>query len=55
MKLSTDPRAYAYLAQGSVEPVKGMNDAEWFREMVQGLAAVGFRDTDKRAMFEVGA
>ena len=39
--------------QGHAETVKGMNDAEWFKEMVRGLAAVGFRDTDRKAVFEV--
>ena len=53
MKIPTDPRQYHYLKQGNAETVKGMNDAEWYKEMVQGLAAVGFRDDDKRAMFEV--
>ena len=53
MKLPTDPKHYFYLKQGGAESVKGMNDAEWYKEMVEGLAAVGFGEEDKRAMLEV--
>eukprot|EP00048_Salpingoeca_helianthica_P007069 m.106112 g.106112 ORF g.106112 m.106112 type:complete len:993 (+) comp14216_c1_seq7:94-3072(+) len=55
LKIPTDAKSYKYLSGGGPgsEHVKGMNDAEWFREMVKGLAAVGFSDADRKAMFEV--
>ncbi len=53
LKISKDPKSYAFLNQGNAETVKGMNDTEGFREVVQGLTFVGFADADRKAMFEL--
>eukprot|EP00054_Salpingoeca_dolichothecata_P022835 m.150677 g.150677 ORF g.150677 m.150677 type:complete len:1003 (+) comp24477_c0_seq2:92-3100(+) len=51
--IDENPGNYKYLNQGNAEKVKGMNDATWFQEMVDGLKYVGFSEQQKTAMFEI--
>eukprot|EP00043_Microstomoeca_roanoka_P000019 m.26308 g.26308 ORF g.26308 m.26308 type:complete len:998 (+) comp10019_c0_seq1:71-3064(+) len=44
--------AYRFLKQGGADKVKGMNDATWFKEVVQGLDFIGFAKDEQENVFK---